>query len=180
MEVDKDRPTLETERLILRRPDAADIEAIVTIAGDWEIARRLARIPHPYGEEDARFFLDRVVPNEWVWAVTLRGTGELVGMVGLTPGPSEDTAELGYYVDRWHWGLGIATEAARSVVNYGIQVLGLRRITSGYFLDNPLSGRVLSKLGFVQAGHGERPCLATGATVQSAEMYFETLILSNP
>jgi hypothetical protein len=103
MEVDKDRPTLETERLILRRPDTTDIEAIVTIAGDWEIARRLARIPHPYSEEDARFFLDRVVPNEWVWAVTLRGTGELVGMVGLTPGPSEDTAELGYYVDRWHW-----------------------------------------------------------------------------
>jgi RimJ/RimL family protein N-acetyltransferase len=145
----------------------------MAIAGDWEIARRLARVPHPYGETDALFFLDKVVPNEWVWAITLRASSELVGMVGLTPDQSQDTAELGYYVDRRHWGLGIATEAARSVVDYGIHMLSLRRITSGYFLDNPSSGRVLSKLGFAQIGHAERPCLATGASAPSVEMHLE-------
>jgi RimJ/RimL family protein N-acetyltransferase len=112
-----DRPLLETERLLLRRPDDGDTGSIMAIAGDREIARRLARMPHPYDQKDARFFLDEIVPNEWVWAITLRASGTLVGMVGLSPDADQDMAELGYYVDRRHWGLGIATEAARSVVD---------------------------------------------------------------
>jgi RimJ/RimL family protein N-acetyltransferase len=166
----RDRPVLETQRLLLRRPDARDIASIVAIVGDWEVARRLARVPHPYGETDAQFFLDVIVPNEWVWAITWRVSGELVGMVGLTPEAGQDAAELGYYVDRRYWGIGIATEAAKSVLDYGIHVLGLRRLTSGYFLDNPSSGRVLSKLGFVEVGRAERSCLATGSIESSVEM----------
>jgi [ribosomal protein S5]-alanine N-acetyltransferase len=66
------------------------------MAGDWEVARRLGRVPHPYSEKDAFSFLETVVPNEWVWAITRLESGELVGMVGLNPGPGHDTAELGY------------------------------------------------------------------------------------
>lgn len=158
---------------MLRRPDTGDIDSIVRIAGDWEVARRLARVPHPYGRTDAAFFLDSIVPNEWVWAITLRASGELVGMVGLTPDIGQDMAELGYYVAPRHWGRGIATEAARSVLDHGIHMLGLRRITSGYFLDNPASGRVLGKLGFIETGRAERLCVATGTSAPSAEMLFE-------
>ena len=61
-----DRPVLHTDRLLLRRPDERDIPAIVDIAGDWEVARRLARMPHPYTISNARFFLDVVVPSELV------------------------------------------------------------------------------------------------------------------
>jgi RimJ/RimL family protein N-acetyltransferase len=164
------RPVLQTERLLLRAPNAGDIGAIIAIVGDLEVARRLGRVPHPYGEKDARFFLDEVVPKEFVWGVTLQQSGELVGMVGLTPASEPDVAELGYYVGRRHWRLGIATEAARPVVNYGFHVLGLRRITSGHFVDNPLSGRVLSKLGFVETGRSERACLAVGSVLPLVEL----------
>jgi len=162
-------PVLETERLTLRRPGAADAGAIVRIVGDWDVARRLARIPHPYSNTDALWFLDNIVPGEWVWAITWRESAEVVGMVGLTP-HDRDAAELGYYVDRRHWGHGIATEAARAVVEYGFRGLGLRFLTSGYFLDNPVSGGVLTKLGFVEVARGERPCLAAGALVPCVEM----------
>jgi [ribosomal protein S5]-alanine N-acetyltransferase len=169
----KERPTLQTERLLLRRPAATDVGSIIAIVGDWEVARRLARVPHPYRETDAHFFLNTVVPNEWVWAITLRESRELVGMVGLTPETDPDTAELGYYVARVHWGNGIATEAAGLVVHHGIHSLGLRRIRSGHFVDNPASGRVLSKLGFVETGRSERPCLAAGSTLPSVEVCLE-------
>jgi RimJ/RimL family protein N-acetyltransferase len=169
----RERPALQTGRLLLRRPDARDVGPIVAIVGDWEVVRRLARVPHPYREADAHFFLDTIVPNEWTWAITLRDSGELVGMVGLTPEVVPDTAELGYYVSRDHWGKGIATEAAGSVVHYGIQSLGLRRITSGHFVDNPASGRVLRKLGFVEIGRSERSCLAIGSTLPSIEVLLE-------
>ena len=80
------RPDLATERLLLRRPDDRDVDAIVSVVGDWEVARRLARVPHPYNPSDARFFLDHVVPAEWVWAVTLRGSDKLLGTVARRSG----------------------------------------------------------------------------------------------
>jgi RimJ/RimL family protein N-acetyltransferase len=167
------RPILETERLLLRRPVAGDVIPLMAIVSDWEVVRRLARVPHPYREADAHFFLNAVVPNEWVWAITLRDSRELVGMVGLTPEADADTAELGYYVARSHWGKGIATEAGGLVLRHGVHSLGLRYITSGHFVDNPASGRVLSKLGFVETGRSERPCLAVGSTLPSIEVRLE-------
>lgn len=147
------------------------MEGIVSIVGDWEVARRLARVPHPYGPDDARFFLDQVVPAEWVWAITLRGENRLIGAVGLTP--EKDTAELGYWLSPAHWGRGIATEAARALVDFGFERLGLTYLTSGYFGDNPASGRVLAKLGFVETGRARRPCVAVGGDMPSVRMVRE-------
>ena len=161
---------LETERLLLRRPDDGDVDGIIAKAGDWEVARRLGRVPHPYGASDARFFLDTIVVNEWVWAVTWKANGEFIGTVGLTPDPHKRSAELGYWIARSHWGIGIATEAARAVVDHGFQVLGFDFLTSGHFVDNPASGRVLGKLGFVEIGRAERPCLASGTKRAAIEL----------
>lgn len=164
------RPTLVTERLSLRRPCDDDVDAIVSIVGDWEVASRLARIPHPYGPSDARFFLEEIVPVEWVWAITLHGADDLVGVVGLTPAREANAAELGYWLSRRHWGAGIATEAARAVAQFGFAALGLNHLTSGYFEDNPASGRVLEKLGFVAISQELRSCLATGRETPSVRM----------
>ena len=57
-------PVLHTTRFSLRKPVEKDIPAIVSIAGDWEVASRLARMPHPYSEENAHFFLAEIVPHE--------------------------------------------------------------------------------------------------------------------
>ncbi len=165
-----ERPVLVTERLYLRRPNDGDVDAIISIVGDWEVARRLARVPHPYGPDDARFFLTQVVPAEWVWAVTMQGSDTLLGAIGLTPEDGADTAELGYWLSPTHWGQGITTEAARAVVAFGFERLGLPLLTSGYFEDNPASGQVLRKLGFVGVGRAMRPCLAAGGKVPSISM----------
>ena len=165
-----ERPELVTERLSLRRPNDGDVDAIVSIVGDRDFARRLARIPHPYGAADARFFLEQVVPAEWVWAITLRGSDQLVGAIGLTPEKGVETAELGYWLCPDHWGLGITTEAAGAVVSFGFETLDLTYLTSGYFEDNPASGRVLDKLGFIETGRIMRPCLAAGGEVPSVRM----------
>ena len=77
------RPTLGTARLRLRRPKEGDVDAIVRLADDWEVARRLGRLPHPYTRDDARFFLDEIVPAEWVWAIEDSAGGALLGTVGL-------------------------------------------------------------------------------------------------
>jgi RimJ/RimL family protein N-acetyltransferase len=77
-----DRAILETPRLKLRPPAEPDLQAIAAIAGDWEVASRLSRMPHPYSEADARFFLDIVVPEELVWLIEERSSHGVVGVIG--------------------------------------------------------------------------------------------------
>ena len=58
-------------------------------------------------------------------------------------------------------------------MDFGFEHVGLARLTSGYFEDNPASGRVLTKLGFVEAGRVMRPCVAVGGEVPSVRMSLE-------
>jgi len=161
---------LDTARLHLRRPVELNADSIISIAGDWEIARRLARVPHPYSEADVRFFLNHVVPKEPTWAILWRQTRELIGMISLAPAPDGRSAELGYYIARDHWNRGVATEAALAVTVVGFASFGYLKLTSGYHADNPASGRVLAKLGFTVVGTSSRPCLADGKDKASVEV----------
>lgn len=163
-------PRIHTKRLFLRPPGAADAERIASIVGDWNVARYLARVPYPYGLADARYFLDHVAPGEWVWAITLGDKDKLIGVIGLTSEENGPSAELGYWLSPAHWGQGIATEAARAIVSYGFETLGLPYILSGYFEENPASGRVLEKIGFTETGRFPRPCLADNSEKICAEM----------
>ena len=167
---------LFTTRLHLRPPVAADAEAIIAIAGDWEVARRLSRVPHPYRYSDFHFFIEQVVVNEPTWAIVLRATNQLVGVIGLAQHRDGQSAELGYYLARSHWGQGLATEAGQEIVRLGTEDLGYPRLTSGYHADNPASGRVLEKLGFKPIGVSSRMCLAEGRDKPSIDV--ELLALS--
>jgi RimJ/RimL family protein N-acetyltransferase len=161
---------LFTRRLHLRRPVVADAAAVIAIAGDWEVARRLGRIPHPYSQEDFRFFMERVVPNEPTWAIVMRRSDDLIGVIGLVPHGGGQSAELGYYVARTHWGHGLATEAGRAIVRMALEVKRYAMLTSRYHADNPASGRVLAKLGFRPVGRSNQPCLAEGNEKPSIDM----------
>ncbi|WP_336987239.1 GNAT family N-acetyltransferase [Altererythrobacter aquiaggeris] len=166
----EERPPLATDHLRLRPPTERDADAIIGAVGDWEVARCLSRVPHPYHRSDALFFLEHVVPNEWTWAITKIGSDTMIGAVGLTPDDGVETAELGYWLSKTHWGQGLATEAARAIASFGFEQLRLPFIKSGYFASNPASGRVLRKLGFVETGHSSRPCHALQKNVLSVEM----------
>ncbi len=155
-----DGEELLTKRLYLRPPVWADAAAIIAICGEWEVARQLSRVPHPYGYPDFHFFLEQVVVREPTWAIVLREADDLVGVIGLAPRPDGQSTELGYYIGRGHWGQGLATEAGRAVVCLATEDIGYARLTSGYHADNPASGRVLAKLGFKQTGVSNRMCLA--------------------
>ena len=88
-----------------------------TFDGDWEVARRLGRVPYPCSQENVRFFSEHVVPNEPTWAIVLRQTDELVGVVSLVPHGESQCAELSYYLGRSHWGEGLVTETVEVRIN---------------------------------------------------------------
>ncbi|HEX2451576.1 MAG TPA: GNAT family N-acetyltransferase [Gemmatimonadales bacterium] len=150
-------PTLRTPRLALGPLASGDLQALVTLAGAFEIADTTATIPHPYATEDARMFLaldaaERAAGGAMRFAVRHDG-GELVGVVGLHQIDRDQLrAELGYWIGVPWWGRGYATEAAGAVVAYGFENLGLHKIHAHYLARNPASGKVLERIGMRREG----------------------------
>lgn len=137
------------KRVALRTLTADDAPHIATLAGDWDVARMTDRIPYPYRERDALTWIDGLPDNERVFAIDL--DGRLVGMCGVMLHPEGD-AEIGYWIGRPWWGQGFATEAAALLIKYCFRDLKLSGITSGHYIDNPASQRVIEKLGFQKIG----------------------------
>jgi RimJ/RimL family protein N-acetyltransferase len=159
---------LETPRLLLRPPHPRDIPAIVSWAGDWDVAKNLALMPHPYGERDAADFMDAAARNRtlgtgYSFAVTRKRDGVYLGGCGVNL--RQGTFELGYWLGKPFWGQGYASEAAADVLHFVFDRLNLDRIVSSWYHDNPASGRVLAKLGFIPQGVDMRDCLARGGQV---------------
>ncbi len=142
-----------TERLLLRPGWAEDAPALARAIADEQVVRNLATAPWPYNQQDAEAFLasprDPVMPS---FLITERTEGEprIVGSCGLGRRPS-GRVELGYWIARPHWGKGFATEAGRALIDIA-RTLRLPGLEASHFLDNPASGRVLEKLGFVPTG----------------------------
>ena len=156
---------IRSRRLTLRAVTMKDAAAVARLVNDEEIARNVSHIPHPYDTEDARRWIG-TLGKERVFAVIRRW--RLIGCVGLNP-VSLTQLELGYWIGRKWWGKGFATEAAAAVLPYAFAHPQVVLVTSAHFTDNPASGQVLRKLGFVPAGTGERWCEARGRKVESAE-----------
>jgi RimJ/RimL family protein N-acetyltransferase len=145
------RPTLTTERLILRPMTAADASELHRLVNDPEIARNTLMIPHPYPEGLAEEWIathdEKFEKNqEIVFGITLRDGGQFVGVIGLIPEP-HDQAEFGYWIGRDYWNRGYASEATAAVIAYAFERLGVNRVEALHFARNPASGRVMEKCG---------------------------------
>ena len=154
--------TLETARLRLRPAKAGDAPRITSLINDPDVARMSTRIPHPYALEDAESFLARCeAEDEKVFAIDYADDG-LVGVSGF-----HDTGrlgpEVGYWLGRPYWGKGLATEATQAALVWAAKSWGRRCVVSSHFADNPASGAVLIKAGFLYTGEvRQRPSIARG------------------
>jgi ribosomal-protein-alanine N-acetyltransferase len=159
---------LDTERLLLRRPEQADVPAITAMIGDWDVVKNLATAPYPYLEEHAGAFIARIADDaargeSHEFAITRKPDGAYVGTMGLHL--RDGAFEIGYWLGKPYWKMGYATEAARKVVSFAFGELGATRLVAGWFHDNPASGHVLEKLGFRPDGAEQRICAARGHSV---------------
>lgn len=155
---------ITTPHLRLRPLTADDAPEIARLAGDWDIARMTALIPHPYTLADAQSFIASAAGSDHTFAIERDGV--LVGCCGARS-VSDSTYEIGYWVGKPYWGHGIATEAAQALLAY------LRALEPGcviaisHMAENEASARVIRKLGFRRTGEKETFCVARGAPVPS-------------
>lgn len=156
-----------TDRLLLRPGWAEDAPALAAAIGEERIVRNLASAPWPYRLDDAERYLaglDAALPSFLIFART-DGPPALVGGIGFGSTPDGEV-EFGYWITSHCWNRGYATEAGQAALSIARDSLRLCRIVSGHFLDNPISGRVLEKLGFAPTGEiGVRHSRARGEGV---------------
>ena len=164
---------LETERLVLRPPLPSDAVYVAEMANDADVARMTTRVRHPYRLADAEAFLGAMQAadpdTDRPFLIEHRSFGP-IGMTGFHR--SEDRhAELGYWLGRTFRGRGFATEAVQAALDWAKREWGRRAMLSSHFVDNPASGRVLDKAGFLYTGEvRERFSLGRGRAVATRMM----------
>jgi len=151
-EIERERTVavLKTARLVLRAPRREDADAIARLADDRRIAVNTARMPSPYGIDDAEQFIATVNrrAGEAVFVITLDDAP--IGACGIDP--YEGVAEIGYWLGVPYWGEGYATEAARAVIDHAFGDLRHEALQADARVSNPASRRVLEKCAFQWTG----------------------------
>jgi ribosomal-protein-alanine N-acetyltransferase len=144
---------LETDRLILRLLTRADLAPLAALYRDPELRRYFPDGVRSY--EQTRDELEWVIDVYYarygygLWATVLKDTGAFIGRCGLLPweigGRTE--VEVAYLLDKRYWGRGLATEAARAIVDHAFATLPVDRLICMVDPANTASRDVALRVG---------------------------------
>ncbi len=144
---------LETNRLIFRRQVIGDLDALWVLYCDPEITKYIPDAPR--SREEAREELEWHMhghpryPELGLWATIHKETGKFIGRCGLLPWMIDGRreVEVAYTIAQEYWGQGLATEAARGILDHGLTKLNLPRLICLIDPENIASQRVAEKIG---------------------------------
>lgn len=141
-------PTLTTERLVLRKFTKQDLPALFSILQDEQVNRFLPWYPAKTMTDAENFYTQRYLsqysqPLAYAYAICLKEDYLPIGYINLA---MEDAHDLGYGLRKEFWHKGIATEAARAVIEQAKKD-GLPYITATHDKNNPRSGGVMRNVG---------------------------------
>lgn len=130
-----------------------DIEAIYHACQDPTISA-FTRVPYPYDRELAEDFVrgcDISYRNHQGIVFAMEHVGTFAGTIGLHGiHLSDHCAEVGYWVEKSHRGVGLCTEAVKTLLSFSFEVMGFRRIEGMADYNNLASQRVMEQAGMVK------------------------------
>ncbi len=146
---------LETTRLLLRPFTRTDIDALHCHWTDPQVRRYLwddQIIPREQAAAIVESSLASFAEHGFgFWTVAMKGEPLVIGCAGLRhfddPRNAQPAVEILYSLAPEHWVQGLASEAARAVLQYGFEVCELPRIFAGADPPNVASFRVMERLG---------------------------------
>lgn len=155
---------LESDRLYFRRLQPGDLEDLFALYSDQDVRRYFPEGTLTYEEtkEELEWFLHGHPkrPELGLWATIHKETGRFIGRCGLLPGTIEgrQEVEVAYLIAKDFWGQGLGTEAAQAILDYGFEILGLKRLICLVDRENLASIKVAKKIGmaFEKEGRDEK------------------------
>ena len=141
-------PTLETERLILRKFTEDDLEALFLILKDEEVNKFFFFFFMKDLEETKKFYEERYAakyaqPQAYDYAICLKKDNYPIGYIKVD---MEEHHDFGYGLRKEFWHKGIVTEAGKAVIEQ-VKGDGLPYITATHDRNNPRSGMVMQACG---------------------------------
>ena len=141
-------PTLETERLILRKFTEDDLEALFLILKDEEVNKFLPWYPMKDLEETKKFYEERYAakyaqPQAYDYAICLKKDNYPIGYIKVD---MEEHHDFGYGLRKEFWHRGIITEACMALIDR-LRDDGIPYLTATHDVNNPRSGEVMKRLG---------------------------------
>lgn len=159
---------LITERLILRPWKETDAESLYEYAKDPAVGPIAGWHPHKSISESLDI-IRNVLNGAECYAICEKHIGKAIGAIELmlngqtAKTDRDDECELGYWLGKPFWGRGYMSEAAKALIAYGFEELGMTTVWCGYYNGNQKSKRVQEKLGFVYHHTEEnKPCKLMG------------------
>lgn len=147
---------IETERLLLRAFEAADLKDFFEYACEEGVGEP-AGWKHHESIDETREILDMFINEDETFAVCLKDSGKVIGSLGVKKYGMEETLaefdgyrgrEIGYVLGKRYWGRGLMPEAAAAVIDYLFRELSYDFLLCGYYDFNSRSKRVQEKCGF--------------------------------
>ena len=141
----------KSERLICRRWVPEDFDTLFAVYSDRE-AMRWVGDGEPLTLDQCKEWFTVTEANYakrgyGMFALVERETGTVVGFAGLVHPGGQKEPEVKYAFSRTHWGLGLATESIRHLLDYAASVHGMRHIIATVAPGHLASQRVLAKAG---------------------------------
>lgn len=147
------QPTLSSGDLLLRPLREEDIEPIFQACQDPTISA-FTRVPFPYDREMAEEFVrgtDIGYRNHQGIVFAIQWKGTFAGTIGLHGiSLTDHCAEVGYWVEKSHRGVGLCTEALKMILDFSLNILAFRRIEGMADFNNLASQRVMERAGMTR------------------------------
>jgi ribosomal-protein-alanine N-acetyltransferase len=170
---------IETARTRLRRWLPADRPPFAAMNADPAV---MEHYPAPLSAADSDALADRIEEHFGhhgfgLWALEVPGVAPFAGYVGLAvprfDAPFTPCVEIGWRLGHAHWGCGYASEAARAVLAFGFERLGLPEIVSFTVPDNVRSRRVMERIGMTRdpGDDFDHPLLPPGHPLRRHVLY---------
>lgn len=152
-EIDLSNVVLKTERLVLRPWKEEDADDLYEYAKDKDVAESAGYPPHNSKERSLEI-IKHFYKHQNRFAIEYNG--KVIGSIGVKKYPEhvfpefqdKKGADIGYDLSKAYWGRGIMPEAAKEVIRYLFEEVGLDFLISARFSENKQSQRVQEKCGF--------------------------------
>lgn len=149
----KNIPTIETDRLRLRKIVMTDLDDVYEYASRPLVSEYLLWEPHPSVEHTKEYL--RAIKKEYSkkrfydWAIALKESNKMIGTCGFTTIRfEENTADVGYVLSDLYWKNGYASEAMTEVLKYGFYTLNLDSLSARIMSENSASIHLAEKMHF--------------------------------
>ncbi|SES18291.1 ribosomal-protein-alanine N-acetyltransferase [Gracilibacillus ureilyticus] len=152
-----DLPTLETDRLILRKVTMEDVEDMYIYGSDEEVSKYVTWDTHQSLKDTkgfVQFILNQYETGQVApWGIEYKENRKFIGTIDfITWEPEHNRAEIGYVISKQYWGKGLTAEAAREIIRFGFNSMDLIRIQARCVSENTGSKRVMEKAGMSLEG----------------------------